>query len=139
MKFIAGSFLVILASTLYTTGQVPDSVKFRSLKPRDFYNLYKMTDSAVLLDVRELFEFRKVRIKDAANIPSSGSIEQAADSINKNLSLFIYCYSGGRSRKAARIFYDKGFRKLYNLEGGITAWKKEKMPVARGRIKKRIA
>jgi rhodanese-related sulfurtransferase len=29
--------------------------------------------------------------------------------------------------------YDQGFRKLYNLEGGIAAWRKEKMPVAKGR------
>jgi len=132
MKFLSFFLLFYMGTLLQLEGQNPDSVKYKSLKPHDFYDRYLKTDSAVLLDVREFFEFRKSRIKDAVNIPSSGNIELAADSLDKNASYFLYCYSGGRSSKAARIFYDNGFRKVYNLEGGITAWKKEKMPVVKG-------
>jgi phage shock protein E len=133
MKSLSFFLLFCMGTLFQLDGQVPDSVKYMSLRPHDYYDKYLKTDSAVLLDVREFFEFRKSRLKDAVNIPSSGNIELAADSLDKNTSFFLYCYSGGRSSKAARIFYEKGFRKVYNLEGGITAWKKEKMPVVKGR------
>jgi rhodanese-related sulfurtransferase len=86
--------------------------------------------------VREPFEFKGNRIKGAINIPASGNLDKAADTINKKLTLFLYCTSGFRSSNTAEKLYDKGFRKLYNLKGGITAWRKDEMPVQKGRIKK---
>ena len=35
------------------------------------------------------------------------------------------------------MFYDKGFRKVYNLEGGIVAWRKDGMPTVRGKVKRK--
>jgi rhodanese-related sulfurtransferase len=53
--------------------------------------------------------------------------------------LFLYCTSGFRSSKTAEKLYDKGFRKLYNLKGGITAWRKDGIPIVKGRIKRKKA
>ena len=36
--------------------------------------------------------------------------------------------TGGRSAKALRILQEAGFRKLSNLQGGITAWSDEVDP-----------
>lgn len=113
--------------------EIPDSVKFRSLKPYDFHLQYLKDDPALLIDVREYFEYRHSRIIGAVNIPSSGNLEISTDTINKTHSLFFYCYSGTRSERVARFFYDKGFRKLYSLEGGFVKWTKEKMPVEKRR------
>jgi rhodanese-related sulfurtransferase len=96
---------------------------------------YLTEKNSILIDVREFFEFRTSRIKGAVNIPSSAGYEVTADTISKDKALFFYCYSGGRSRRVAEFFYNKGFRKIYNLAGGITAWKKEKMAVVRKRLR----
>ena len=136
MKFLYGLILVFSAFILPVTGQVPDSAKYNSLIPYDFHLLYLITDSAILLDVREPFEFKGKRIMDAINIPSSGNLEKAADTLNKEFSYFLYCSTGFRSRNTAEKLYDKGFRKLYNLEGGIVAWKKDKMPVQKSRVQR---
>jgi phage shock protein E len=41
--------------------------------------------------------------------------------------VYLYCKSGGRSGKAAIQLKEAGFTKVYDLEGGITAWiEKEK-------------
>ena len=133
MKFLYGLILVFSAYILPVTSQVSDSAKYKSLEPYDFHLQYLMTDSAILLDVREPFEFKGKRIKGAINIPSSGNLEKAADTLNKEFSYFLYCSSGFRSRNTAEKLYEKGFRKLYNLEGGIVAWKKDKMPVVKGK------
>jgi rhodanese-related sulfurtransferase len=46
----------------------------------------------------------------------------------------LYCTSGYRSKKTAIKFYEKGFLRLYNLDGGIIAWKKAGLPVEKKRL-----
>ncbi|MDQ1297346.1 MAG: hypothetical protein QG611_1328, partial [Bacteroidota bacterium] len=124
---------VILISILFFAtafSQIPDSLKYNSLEPYEFHLRYLKEDSSMLIDVRELGELRK-QIRGAVNIPSTGNLDFAADTICKRKSLFIYCNHGNRSKRIAIFFYDKGFRKLYSLEGGILAWRKEGFRVVR--------
>ena len=133
------SVIFILCFLFYysLTAQVPDSAKYQSLEPYYFHLQYLKEDSALLIDVREPFEIRGKRIKDAINIPSFGNFDVTVDTLNKNYALFFYCTSGYRSSKVAAFFYDKGFRKLYNLEGGIVAWKKDGFPIEKKNLKRR--
>jgi rhodanese-related sulfurtransferase len=128
--------IILLILCTAVLSQSADSAKFQSLDPYDFQMQYLREDSALLIDVREFFEYRKSRIKGALFLPSSEGFDIAADTLDKRLSLFCYCYSGGRSRKALLFFYDKGFRKLYNLDGGITAWKQDGFPVDKKKIRR---
>lgn len=137
MKTVILIINLLLAGAAYLAAQVPDSLKYQSLKPYDFHLRYITTDSSVLIDVREPFEFRDKRLKGALNIPSSGNLDRAADTLDKNFSYFFYCTTGYRSSRAAIKLYNKGFSKLFNLEGGINAWKKERMPVVKGKSKKK--
>jgi thioredoxin 1 len=133
MRFIYGLISLLITSSLPLTGQVPDSVKYESLDPYYFHLEYLKQDPALLLDVRMPFEFRGRRLKDAINIPSSRELNSMADTLGRDYYLFLYCTEGFRSRRAAEMLYDLGFRRLYNLEGGIVDWRKEGMPVVRGR------
>ena len=132
-------YMVILFTPPYFSayGQPSDSVKYLSLEPYDFHLQYLRTDSALLIDVREPFEFRGKRIHGAINIPSSGNIEKAADTLNRDLTYFLYCTTDYRSRNVADMLYDKGFRKLIILDGGIVAWRKDGEKVDKGRIKRK--
>jgi rhodanese-related sulfurtransferase len=127
---------VLLSFSLSIYCQSPNMFHYQSLEPYDFHLQYLKSDSALLIDVRESFEFRGKRIRDAINIPSSGNLEFSSDTIDKNYSLFFYCTTDYRSRHVAEFFYDKGFRKVYNLEGGIVAWRKERFPIVKGKKKK---
>jgi rhodanese-related sulfurtransferase len=118
-------------------GQVDDSVKFKSLEPYDFHLTYLRTDTAMLVDVREFFEYKRTRIKDAVNIPISSNLEKAADTLDKNCALFLYCTTDYRSIRVARKLYDLGFRQLYNLEGGIVLWRRDGFPVEKKRLRRR--
>jgi thioredoxin 1 len=128
-------FFLLACSSLIA--QVADSVKYKSLDPYYFHLDYLKTDSALLVDVREFFEFRRQRIKDAVNIPSSGNLEKSYDTISKNCALFLYCTSDYRSERVAKKLFDIGFRKLYSLEGGIVAWRKEGFPVEKKKVKRK--
>jgi rhodanese-related sulfurtransferase len=136
MKTRPQTFLILLFLCYRLTAQLPDSLKYQSLSPQEFQQKLTEVQNPILLDVREFFEFRKSRIKGAINIPTSGGFETAADTISADSPLFLYCYSGGRSKKAALYFYDNGFRKLYNLKGGITLWKKEGLTVVKKRLRR---
>ncbi len=130
---IRAAVIILLINLFPAAGQVADSLKYISLDPYYFHLQYLKEDSAILIDVRLPFEFRGRIIKDAINIPSSREMKKLTDTITKDRALFLYCTTDDRSRRAAELLYDQGFRKLYNLEGGIVAWKKEKMPVEKGR------
>jgi len=127
---------LLFSLTTLVSGQVPDSLKYKSLDPYYFHLNFLKEENALLVDVREFFEYKKSRLKDAVNIPSSGNLEFAADTIDKKLHIFFYCTTGFRSKRVALKFYDYGFRNLYNLEGGISAWRKEGMVVEKKRIKR---
>ncbi len=88
-----------------------------------------------MIDVRDYADYGKSRIRGAVNMPRSEGYEAAADSLDKESSLFIYCYAGVSSRRAAEFFYDKGFRKLYSLKGGMMRWKAQGMAVERRKRK----
>ena len=117
-------------------GQANDSLKFKSLPPAEFLAAYQKSQKAVMIDVREFFEYRKSRIKDAINIPSSGNLEVSADTLDNDSNLFLYCTSGFRSKRVAKFFSEEGFTKVYSLDGGIMAWRKEGMPVVKKKLRR---
>ena len=78
-------------------------------------------DKFVLVDVRERFEYDIARIPGSTLIPL-GELPARLSELDSADDIVLQCKSGGRSAKALRILQEAGFRKLNNLEGGITAW-----------------
>ena len=80
-----------------------------------------------LLDVRTPGEFQSGYIPHAlhADWLDKQEFKRRTESLDKNKPLLVYCASGGRSSQAAKWFEENGFKNVYNLDGGITAWKQE--------------
>jgi thioredoxin len=49
--------------------------------------------------------------------------------LDKSKPLYLYCLSGGRSKKAAAWAVKNGFAEVYNLQYGINAWMEARKPV----------
>ena len=79
------------------------------------------TPSAVLLDVREVSEYRSGHIPEAVNVPLS-AIQTI--SFPKDTPLFVYCLRGARSRKAVRILKQMGYTDVRSI-GGINGYRGE--------------
>lgn len=78
----------------------------------------------LLLDVREVWEFDGGHIANAENYPwTSGVLQGALDQLTPNLPLVVYCQSGVRSSAASKLLVTEGFAPVYDLKGGISAWK----------------
>ena len=83
-----------------------------------------------LIDVRETFEY-EVSNLGGENIPLSGILIES-DKIATDKPVIVQCRSGKRSAAAIMQLQTLGFDNLYNLEGGILAWKEKfdpNMPV----------
>lgn len=79
-------------------------------------------NQAVLVDVREVAENKAMRIKGSNLIPLG---EICYDKLPKtDKKIIIHCKAGGRSLSACeKLNKQNPNLELYNLEGGITAWK----------------
>ena len=77
----------------------------------------------ILLDVRTASEYGAGHIPGAINIPVS-DLENRIDELDMSKEIIVYCKSGGRSRTASETLAQYGFF-VYNMLGGINAWKKE--------------
>ena len=82
---------------------------------------YKRTDDAVLLDVRTPQEYQEGHIPESKNVPLQQLDNIASVAKNKDIPLFVYCYSGSRSRQATGILQRMGYSKVNNI-GGIAAY-----------------
>ena len=84
----------------------------------------KMQDeNVVLLDVRTAPEVAAGKIAGALEINVLEDDFQAkVDALDKDKTYLVYCKAGSRSARACKIMEDAGFKDLYNLKGGFTAW-----------------
>ena len=82
---------------------------------------YKRTDDAVLLDVRTPQEYQEGHIPGSKNVPLQQLDNIVSVAKNKDIPLFVYCYSGSSSRQATGMLQRMGYSKVNNI-GGIAAY-----------------
>jgi rhodanese-related sulfurtransferase len=75
----------------------------------------------LLLDVREPHEHAYCHIP-GAQLKPLGEIEEWAKALDSEAEIVCQCHTGVRSYHAARYLQHLGFKKVYNLRGGIEAW-----------------
>jgi len=80
-------------------------------------------EEIILLDVRTEGEYNAEYIPGAINIPLS-DLENRIDELDSSKVIIVYCKTGSRSRTASETLAQRGFI-VYNMEGGINAWKEE--------------
>ncbi len=86
--------------------------------------------NALVLDVREPDEYAAGTITGSRNIPLSAIAQRAGElSKHKAKPVVVICQSGQRSAKATGQLQKEGFTEVYNLSGGINAWKQAGLPL----------
>jgi rhodanese-related sulfurtransferase len=97
---------------------------YKDLSPKDFKIGLESNPNAKLIDCRtypELIEF-KLDFNFHIDImsPAFGLKLQELD---KNSPYYVYCRSGNRSAFLCDFMARQGFKELFNLDGGIIAWR----------------
>lgn len=78
-----------------------------------------------VLDVRTSSEFNSGHLTNALNADYNNTTEfnERVNYLDKNKPVYVYCMAGSRSKAAADALLKKGFKEVYDLDGGIIAWK----------------
>ena len=79
----------------------------------------------LLLDTREKEEYEISHIRDALLVGYNDFDISLIDSVSFDKKIVVYCSVGYRSSLIARELYNKGFKNVYNLYGGIFKWANE--------------
>ncbi|MDX2146753.1 MAG: rhodanese-like domain-containing protein [Planctomycetota bacterium] len=80
-----------------------------------------------VIDVRAAWEHVEGRVPGAINIPYT-RLAARIDSLDRRRDILVHCKSGGRSARACAFLQRRGF-KAVNLDGGMMAWEKNRMPI----------
>jgi rhodanese-related sulfurtransferase len=88
---------------------------------------------ALILDVRELDEFRMVRIEGSLFIPMSQLGARFQD-IPKDRPILVLCASGSRSANVTGYLLGQGWEDVGSVAGGIDGWQRLGLPVKHGAI-----
>jgi rhodanese-related sulfurtransferase len=92
----------------------------------------QLAAGAQLLDVRTKEEWDEGHLKGATlvTVTEDGFLDKAKAALDPKKGVVVYCRSGRRSAKAAEQLRAAGFT-VYDLDGGITAWKAACKPVVK--------
>lgn len=101
----------------------------RHIIPADAYEAI-LNGEAVLIDVRELSEVRmeKIPLERVLNHPMSVIMDRLPY-ISKHQDIILFCQAGVRSVKVANLLNRHGYPRVANLEGGISLWKAQGLPL----------
>ena len=89
--------------------------------------LMDTVENLVIVDVREESEYNTghaigAELLSMSELTSDEGAARAAEVIpSKDTPLIVYCRSGVRSRKSARILSDFGYEEIYDV-GGLSGW-----------------
>lgn len=113
---------ILIGLLVFTSCAHAQSDSVKTVSAEEFAQIIK-ADSVVLVDVRTAGEYNAGHIEGARNIDVlKDDFEKAALSVlSRDKAIAVYCRSGKRSMKAAKILAEDGY-KIVNLRGGWLEW-----------------
>jgi molybdopterin/thiamine biosynthesis adenylyltransferase/rhodanese-related sulfurtransferase len=94
--------------------------------PKDLKARLDRGDDLYILDVREPHEYQICNIQ--GHLIPLGDLPGRVSELDSSREIVAHCRSGKRSAEAVEFLRKSGFRKIWNLKGGILAWADEVDP-----------
>jgi adenylyltransferase/sulfurtransferase len=102
-------------------GQPDDTAGVPAITPKELEARLRRHDDFDLVDVREAHEWDICRI-DGARLAPLSTFAESLRTLDSARDVVLYCRSGVRSAKALKQLQAAGFRRVWNLTGGILRW-----------------
>jgi adenylyltransferase/sulfurtransferase len=83
-------------------------------------------DKLFILDVREPHEYQICNLN--GKLIPLGELPRRVNELDSSVEMVVHCRSGKRSADAIHFLQTAGFKKLWNLKGGVLAWADEVDP-----------
>ena len=140
LEFISNHWIIASGLFIVTILLIQDIIdsalrKHKTVSPTEAVVLMN-DENTLIIDVREPAEFSEGHIEGSRNIPLA-KIEERAGEIQPHLHqpIIVTCQSGTRSLAAGKKLTSLGCKQVYEMKGGIFAWKDQNLPVTKKRSK----
>jgi rhodanese-related sulfurtransferase len=101
---------------------------FQSISAVDAEAMLKTREGVLLIDVRTPQEIKQMKIAGSLAIPV-GDVIRGKFVPPEGTPVMLVCAIGGRSYIAGKALASMGYREVYNLDGGIEAWRRAGLPL----------
>lgn len=112
--------------------QKGEAKALKMISPKEAQALVSKDPQVKLLDVRSASEFSEKHIQGSINVPIGMISSKIKDLSQSEQSYITFCRTGNRSPMAADMLLQAGIASIKVMQGGITAWQKQKLPVIMG-------
>jgi rhodanese-related sulfurtransferase len=129
-----------------------NSLEYQNVTVNEAYkmvisNAFVSSDEVFILDVRTPAEYNYTHIEGAKliplrNVPSHDPVNLPYEELlaghiknnkdlpkNKCTKILVYCFSGKRSSVASQMLVQSGYKRVYNMQSGITEWVNARYPI----------
>lgn len=104
---------------------------FRTVSAAEAAELIRTREDLQVIDVRTPQERKQFRIADSQLVPV-GDVIRGVFKSDPEQPLILICAVGGRSYVASKVMFARGYREIYNLDGGIESWRRAGLPLETG-------
>ena len=139
LEYLANHPFLAGAAVLLTVAVIANEIRLRAIGgnavgPAEAIAL--INRGGMVLDVRDRDSFARGHIVNASNIPLA-DLPDKLGSINKfrRKPLVTCCDNGISSARAAATLRREGFEQVFTLQGGLTAWSRDNLPLVVERSK----
>lgn len=120
-----GSIALLIFSLLACSTSNSQNIS-KLIDAGEFEKQMKSNKQVVVVDLRTDMEVAQGVIEGAIQIDyRSQDFKEQLEKLDKSKTYMVYCAVGGRSGMAASLMNEIGFKEVYDLKGGMTAWKAE--------------
>ncbi len=102
------------------------AVSVPEITPKELKARLDRGDDLYILDVREPHEYQICQI--GGHLIPLGDLPRRVNELDSSREIVAHCRSGKRSADAVAFLKQAGFKKIWNLKGGILAWSDEVDP-----------
>jgi rhodanese-related sulfurtransferase len=126
--FIILSFQLVPATQQKFPSLEKQHSLFKTITPQEAKSLIDNRDELLLIDVRGQDELYEGYIEGSTLMPL-WDIIKGTRRPPQNKPILLICAVGGRSLALGQLMSKNGWNEVYNLKGGISAWKKANLPL----------
>jgi len=127
MKRLTVLLIVLMAFTVSCSKSNRTS-GFKSVSPAEAAKMIETRKDLLMIDVRSPDELKEGYIEGSELVPF-WDIAKGKKVLPKDKPILLICAVGGRSFTLGQALANEGWPEIYNLSGGISAWKKSGLPL----------
>ncbi|MCS7197215.1 MAG: rhodanese-like domain-containing protein [Candidatus Bipolaricaulota bacterium] len=132
---LAGLGVLVLALVIWGIFQFSSGAVFRQISATEAHTLirtHKNDPDFIVLDVRTPEEFAQGHLpgKTPMNLDFyAPDFREQLTRLDRKKTYLVYCLTGSRSEETVQIMKELGFHRIYDLKGGIVAWRSAGLPL----------